>query len=686
MAKRPLDYNWAKDEDFANVVKTNLMDILRQVKTDRQERENRWQTYYRAWSVDSTGADKTYSGMADLNVPQLRKEVETMSRRIYKGLLPEDYLRAEPPREAVYEDLTEVNTQVLRHYLDNRVRVKSVFMPFIKQGVLYGTSPLRSFWHKEVNEMLYKKRVPVLQKDGTFEFEAKLTTEDVVMYDAPKLRTEDLFTTWVYPFNASRPEDIEITFWQTKVKKSELEFKSQNNMCHGFESFKDNGKDIDRTFEESQERLQQFGESGMFLSVQNNTLFTLTEIWCKLILPNTDKPVSCVVEIIDDCHITRIQRNPYWHQQSPFDWMRFIIPPPGEFYGRGLPESAISLQHQLNDTMNQTMDSATLRLNNITIINPAYAPNAESFEIEPGATWWADPNAVKQFEFPDLSTSGYQAAGNLRSMISEMTDNSPQLPDPIAGKARSTGQAQLAINEWQTDLFTFIDFISTEALSSMAFKVHSLIQQFISNDDVIRISGKYAGTWLERVITPDQIVGNYVFKWMGALQIENQAVKTNQILNLLKIYPTLPPEAQSEIKMNWTNIMIKIIRDGFAIKDVENIISTNRLKASTPAHIEEKILGLGGIIDTNDDDNDEAHLTEHVAAQNADKDLFRRSVRGKHIAKHQMKMEVMKRAAQMAQAQMAQMQAGPAEQKGVEGNVAQISESTDPADLNRGLR
>ena len=248
MAKRPLDYNWAKDEDFANVVKTNLMDILRQVKTDRQERENRWQTYYRAWSVDSTGADRTYSGMADLNVPQLRKEVETMSRRIYKGLLPEDYLRAEPPREAVYEDLTEVNTQVLRHYLDNRVRVKSVFMPFIKQGVLYGTSPLRSFWHKEVNEMLYKKRVPVLQKDGAFEFEAKLTTEDVVMYDAPKLRTEDLFTTWVYPFNAARPEDIEITFWQTKVKKSELEFKSQNNMCHGFESFKDNGKDTNKRY------------------------------------------------------------------------------------------------------------------------------------------------------------------------------------------------------------------------------------------------------------------------------------------------------------------------------------------------------------------------------------------------------------------------------------------------------
>lgn len=684
MAKRALDYNWAKDEDFANIVKVNLLDIFRSVRSDREDRQDKWQNFYRSWSVDSTDADNNYSGMANLKVPQIRKEVETMSRRIYKGLLPEDYLKAEPPKEAVYQDLTEVNTQVLRHYLDNKIKIKSAFMPWIKQGVLYGTSPMRSFWHKEVNEMLYKKRVPVLQQDGTFEFEAQITTEDVTIYDAPKIRTEDLFTTWVYPFNAATPEDIEITFWETKVKRSELEAKAKKGICHKFEEFKDAGKTGDRAFEESQERLAQFGESGLFLAIQNDTLFTLTEIWCKLILPDTMKPVSCVIEIIDGCHITRIQRNPYWHQKSPFDWMRFIIPPPGEFYGRGLPEAGISLQHQLNDTMNQTMDSTTLRLNNITIINPAYAPNSESFEIEPGAVWWADPQAVKQFEFPDLSQTGYAAAGILRSIISEMSDNSPQLPDPIAGKARSTGQAELAIGEWQTDLFTFIDFISTEALSSMAFKVHSLIQQFISNDDVIRVSGKYAGTWLDRVITPDQIVGNYLFKWMGALQIENQAIKTNQILNLLKIYPTLPPEAQSQIKMNWTNIMIKIIRDGFQIRDVENIITTDKLKASTPADIEERILIQNGMIDTNVDDDDEAHIRLHVAAQNKDKDLYRRALRAKHIDKHNKQMQNKRQAMQMAMAQLQSAQAP--DSAGVEGNVAQIPEATSSADLQRGMR
>ena len=95
MGKRSLDYNYAKDLDFSDTVGKNLLEIFEGVKTNRQEREERWQSHYRAWSVDATESDKGYDGMANLSVPQIRKEVETMSRRIYKGMFPDDYLKAE---------------------------------------------------------------------------------------------------------------------------------------------------------------------------------------------------------------------------------------------------------------------------------------------------------------------------------------------------------------------------------------------------------------------------------------------------------------------------------------------------------------------------------------------------------------------------------------------------------------
>lgn len=679
-----LDKNYAENKEFAATLCTNIMEIFRRVKSDREGKEEIWQRSYRSWSIDSTGADKNYDGMADLKVPQLRKEVETMSRRIYKGLLPEDYLKGEPAEGIGSQELVLTNTQVVRHYLDNIIQVKKIFMPWIKQNVLLGSSPIRSFWHKKENDMFYRKRVGYADKNGVIRYRSNQVKERVILYNGPKLRTEDLFKTWVYPSTATNAEDIEMTFWETTVKRSDLEWKSENGMCAHFAEIKEMGTDLVHEEEESLERLAQFGDTGERAALQGNNFFKLLEVWCDLVLPGDNLPSPCVVEIINGSFCTRIQRNPYWHQQAPFDWARFIIPPPGEFYGRGLPEAAMSLQHQLDDTMNQTMDAATLALNNITIINPAYAPNDESFEIEPGAKWWADPNAVKQFQFPDLSDTGYKAANIIKSWISELSDNQPQLPDPIAGKARSTGQAQLAVNEWQTDLFTFIDFLSIEALNPLAMKIHSLIQQNISDDDVIRIAGRYAGTWMEKLVEPHDIVGRYKFKWIGALQIENQAMKTQQLMNLLNIWRNLPPDAQQQIRPRWQNLMIKIFRDGFLIKDVENILETDRMSSSVKPDLEEKIFELGGDLTIHESDDDMAHVAWHERQLALDRDPVKRAQRIKHIQEH--KDQSRKKAeAKMMMQQMMQMQQQPPQGRR-EGNTTQIPEGTDQSNLERGMR
>lgn len=684
--KEKLDRNFASDEKFATEIMTNLLEIWASCKSQREYREEIWQRSYRSWSIDHTEADKNYTGVANLKIPQLRKEIETMSRRIYKALLPDDYLKGETATGFANQELITVNTQVVRHYYDNVIKIKKPLYPWTKQLVILGTSPIRQFWDKKTNEMFYKKRVPYTDAQGVIRFKAEPTREEITVYNAPKLRAEDLFNTWVYPTNAQTPDDIEITFYRTLVKKNDLEKKAKEGMCVRFDEFKDSGKSATHVDEESQERMAQFADSGEFRSLQGNNFFELLEIWCLLELPGSSKPVSCVVEIIDRQFCTRIQRNPYWHQMTPFDFGRFIIPPPGEFYGRGLPEAAISLQHQLDDTMNQTMDATTLALNNITIINPAYAPNAESFEVEPGAVWWADPAAVKQFTFPDLTDTGYKAAGTIRNWISEMSDNQPQLPDPIAGKARSTGQAQMAINEWQTDLFTFIDFISVEALSNMAFKTHSLLQQFLEDDDVIRVSGKYADTWIQRVVTPQDLVGRYKFNWIGALQIENQSIKTQQMLNFINVYKNLPPEAQQEVRMRWQNYTLKLMRDGFQIKDVENIVETDKLSATTPPELEEKILSLGGDIEVVKSDDDAAHLQYHQLEHAKDKNPLTRAYRSKHMEEHRKQQEEKIQEIKRMEMQMATLQAqGPQAQR-PEGNVSQIPQSVTQDNLERGQR
>jgi hypothetical protein len=603
--------------------------------------------------------------------------------------------------------------------------------------VIYGTSPLRTFWRRDVNEQFFRERYFTSDKEGRLEPKSRVVQKNVTRYNGPVARAEDIFQTWIYPHNIQHANDAQAVFFRTHLLWEQLLQRQNSGLVMGVtpelitkiaKELKDDqnsgkantylkllqdikGQGLRSTIDYSRnlERLLQFADGGRFETIQDNTYFDSMEIWVSLKLPGQTMSVPCVVEVLNYSECIRIQRNPFWHQTAPFDWFRFIKPPPSEYYGRGLPEATIHMQAQMNDMLNQGMDSATLALNNITIINPAFAPNAESFEIEPGAQWFADPNGVKQFTFPDLSEIGVKNAQVVRGIITEMSDNAPQLPDPIAGKARSTGQAQMAMDEWSTDMFAFLRSVSEEGLAPFAQKIHMLIQQNAKDDDIIKISGKYAGKYISRVITPDDILGSYFFHWQTTLQIQQVQMKTQQMLNFMKVYTQIPPQAQEGIHFNWDNFIIKLLRDGFMIRDTTTIIETARETASTPPDIENRILKLGGEIMVTPSDDDNAHIASHTRALQTVKqtDLYERSLFSEHIQLHTQQIQQKQQQAQQAQIQAAQQQQMAMAQSNVKvqgkqihgrgqarppaqgnpgpGNGSQINESQNISDMGKGL-
>lgn len=699
MSKDDQAPNFARDRDFADHTRTTLMQVWNQLRTNRQARELRWKEFFYLWTVDPDSEDygRNYKGRANLNLPQIRKEIETMTRRLVKGLFQDDYLKAEPSRWA-NQEIATANALIIRHFYDNVMTVKHAFMPWIKQGVTFGTSPIRQYWKKEVNKQYFKKRDFEVSAGGILvQKKPKQVYEEVTLYDAPFIEPCSMFETWVYPETALSPQHIEGIFFRTKVNEEWLEARKAQGLAILPENFEDLGKEVDQEFQRSQETLAAFGTSGTRKALPGQKMYDLLEFWGKLEVTAGGKKlcIPCVVEILNETHVIRIQQNPFWHQQAPFNFMRYITPMPGDFYGRGLPEASISLQNQLNDVLNQMMDSATLSLQPITIINPAFAPNADSFEVEPGAVWWADPDAVKPFTFPDLTGVGIQNATLLRNMITQISDNSPQLPDPIAGKSRSTGQAQLAINEWQTDLFNFIDQIATEALNPMAKQTHALLQQNLPDDAIYRIAGKYASDWVNRVVTPADIVGNLDFKWIGSIQIDNLSVKTQQMLQLLKILPNIPPDAG--VRLNWQVYILRLLKDAFNMRDVESLVDTDMMHSSTDPGIENKIIEQNGAVDVEPSDDDKIHIDVHTQGMNASKDPYTRAMFNKHIQEHNEQVAKKQQAAQaqqqqqmmqqqMQQAQLMKAQGKPSGPNNPQGNQGQMSQATDPADLQKGMR
>lgn len=274
----------------------------------------------------------------------------------------------------------------------------------------------------------------------------------------------------------------------------------------------------------------------------------------------------------------------------------------------------------------------------------------------------------------------------LRGIITEMSDNSPQLPDPLSGKARSTGQAQIALGEFQTDLLMFIQSISDESLSPFAKKVHYLLQQNLGEEDLIRISPKYASAWMNNVIDPNDIAGDFDFTWMTSIDIDNQTIKTQQMLNFIRVMTQLQQvmPADQRVNINWENFAIKLIRDGFKVQDFHNIVESQRVNDSIEPSMEGRILVAGGQIMVQPNDDDQIHIQVHRANRNKLKDPFQRSQMDDHITKHQ---ESLSRKQAIARAQaLAFQQAQQQNNNQGPGNPGQIPESTSVEDLERGQR
>lgn len=679
--------NFATDKVFAEQMMSKMVSLWLNSKANREERERRWMDAYLAWSSNPAEVQdgRNYRGRANIRVPQLRKEIETMSRRLVKGLFQEDYLKA-VPNGLENEKSAQVNAMIVRHYYDNKMNLKQSVIPWVKQTVTLGTSPMRIYWKKETNKQIFKKRFFETNDQGILVPKQRTVYEDVVLYDAPCVETCDMFQTWVYPDTAANPQQIQAVFFRTQVDLDYLRTMEKEGCYVLPEDIENLGKETVNEFDKTQERLQEFGATGFRPALPGQKLYTLLQCWARIKIPGQKMPIAAVIEILDESYCIRIQQNPYWFQAPPFVFGRYIMPFPGDFYGRGLPEVLLPMQFQLDDVMNQMMDSVTMALNPLTIVDPAAAPNADSFEVEPGGIWWASPDSVKQFTFPDLTDVGIKNASMLKGMISELSDNQPQIPDPIAGKARSTGQAEMAIGEWQTDLFNFIEQLSNEALNPLSMMTHSLIQQNISDDTVIRITGKLANEYIFKVVTPDDINGNYDFRWIGSIQSESQSVRTQQMLQLLKILPMIPPNAG--VTMNWQNFIIRILKDGIQLKNPEEIVETERMKSTVPPLIENKILEMGGEIEVRHADNDDVHINFHNQLLDSTDALVRAKLSA-HIAEHELQKQKKAEEAmmqQMMQQQMMQARPQGGGPRNPNGNQGQLSEATNPADLARGLR
>lgn len=695
--------NFAEIAAVRDRILAHFVPVIKKVRDDRDLLEVSWYEYYNMWNVVKD-QNHYYEGMSNLFIPEVRKNVEDQTRQLTEAAFPnEDFFQVVPGQSGTKEGAL-AQKQMRMHQI-RQSKLRRNYFKFNRQKCLYGTSVAYVPWTDKTRSVF--KRVA----DADGKLVPKKTK--VELFRGPDFVPKDLFL-W-YPLDARKEDFIEsgcVELYSAtrfdvlkKEKKGELWGAEQVLASAGNSLATDELNSIILRAEAADLPLDSQGQMGVAdLSkdpVQKGD-HVVALIFADIEMPEAvmddedpDLPVPMMIEIYNNNHVGLVKRNPFYHQTPPYVVGKYILPNANEFYGQGIPHAIKYMQYEINTKAEQGMDSATLALNPIIIIDPALAAGDADFEVSPGAKWFVPPQAVKLGQIPDTTSVAYQAINQLRSQITDFSDQSPVVPQQLAGKSRSATQADIVDRILQVTIKTFQLQDEMDVLEPLMEMWESLTDQHIEEDQVIMVLGSGSKDWKSKIIARNALIGNYRYIWHLSSQTANKTIAARQMIDLLKVINSIPPEERIKINFNYGEYISILWTELLNLPGKERIIPSPNREGQDPK-IEHRMLELGMEIEVSPLDEDLAHGVEHIGLLESlkKKDPLRPKLE-EHIQKHQESHQKKQRVQlqqlailrQQEQLQLGQQQKSQGQRTSQgSGNRSQLSPNETVGDQGSGFR
>lgn len=228
--------------------------------------------------------------------------------------------------------------------------------------------------------------------------------------------------------------------------------------------------------------------------------------------------------------------NPFMHRKCPILHTSYIKLP-NEVFGLGAIEIISDLTESLNRFVNMVADNWNLGINR----RYAYDTNADidhtalnMFNVPGGKVGVSgNPNEViAPLPFFTPQRGDYQILGEYKSMI-ELTSGvsdfySKAIGDPTNNRT-ATGIASV-VNEANFRFKMFIRNYELEILQPLLEMCASMIQQFMTNEEEVRITDAPVGIQKWPVIHPEELIGNFSFDLVAANYATNKVVRQRNML------------------------------------------------------------------------------------------------------------------------------------------------------------
>lgn len=637
--------NLATDSSVVKKVKEEWAPLVQSTRQERKLLQETWLRYDNLMKVRHDS--NAYFGRIRANLPVGRRVMENWVVKLKNDLFPDSgfwmQIRAESQES---EEGVATLEALFRRFLWDYMRVRRKAAPILRQLVCLGSSPIDIGWRYT------EKEIPTLEKvyketNGNMG-RAKEVLKKIVEYVGPTCRPIDLFRFYVYPTSVNDVCDLTLLLedmllpWNTIERMGNTPIaKGQDKLGTQFENI-DKAKEliarkgVDKAqdkFDAERRRLMYRGLHSQVDTIDdpNQLLVCAKGFWRASLQEDEegDPEIPQWYQIVtagnDDIPL-QVRKVVFWDGEPSILVPKFIEVLE-EFYGYGLPHTFDSLAYLTNDILNQGADALTFSLNPIAGIDPGAISDMTTIRMRPGAKWLVRrPRENIHFMEPpkDSAAAAMTSVQSLIALINDSANVAPfsgggMLGPRARGRAIQTAGGMAMVNsENMIQVHDVVQGIEDLWLDPMLKKMHSRTLQCLDVPVLLNITGARGAAMIQRLVTREDLIGEYTFRWQASTSNYNAQVRGQQMIGMLQTLgdPNLQAAMQAEnkrVSIAW--LVESIWREGLQLPSVERLIQDIQPVRALDVNLENELFfnGRPDQVTVSPADDDVKHLMGHDA-------------------------------------------------------------------------
>ena len=445
--------NFADNEEIAGLARQWL-------NVHRDQFQSRTHNLYEKWSNTNNfirgSANITRGRERDVHNPACYTALERMIPRIEEGVFSQN-----PWFRAVgRESMDQRQAEKLRAYMEYQLDAcgfEGDVQSHLRVMLTYGFCVLKVWWHTETDPRIDRKYTKEMV-NGKTNIKVKLTEKEVITYNGPKIRLVDPFDFFI-DTKVANYKDAQIIGDYTEMTLSQIDQCTKQGIFKGVEELykEPPRKRHDYTTSHKEDRsLDYFDDSvGANVVKGGDVKYPVLEMWGKFDLFGTGIPRECVVTVVNDKHVVRVQENPFDDKHRPYAVIR-CARDAFDFFSTAPFDHAIRLNVEMDRHRQLVMRGHDNSMNPVIFVGDQEDLPDSLMEVEVGAIIPVrDPSGITQVKTPSTLREWSSMEMVLEGNIEEVTGSSKMLSG-----TEDSGTATESSHKLLTGIRFFKEFLS----------------------------------------------------------------------------------------------------------------------------------------------------------------------------------------------------------------------------------